>query len=86
MYCYLRGLMNATDTQATVVNLWRGSCKGRRRDLRSVEYEGDPYFYLFGCDEEWSNITDTWHQTVDEAIAQAEFEYEGAAATMERHA
>jgi hypothetical protein len=34
-------------------------------------------FYLFYCDSDWNALTDTWHQTVDQAKAQAEFEYEG---------
>jgi hypothetical protein len=34
-------------------------------------------FYLFYCDSAWEEITDTWHQSIDDARAQAEFEYEG---------
>jgi hypothetical protein len=34
-------------------------------------------FYLFGCDAEWNTVTDTWHQTVEDAMEQAEFEYPG---------
>ena len=33
--------------------------------------------YLFYCDSEWEVLTDTWHSSVDNAKAQAEFEYEG---------
>lgn len=36
-------------------------------------------FYLFGCDGEWNTVTDTWHETVEDAQHQAEFEYEGIA-------
>ena len=38
-------------------------------------------FFLFGCDGDWNVITDTWHQTLDEAKKQAEFEYEGIGKT-----
>jgi hypothetical protein len=48
-------------------------------------FDGDDGFYLFYCDEEWKPITDTWHQTLDDAIKQAEFEYEGTSATWQRH-
>jgi hypothetical protein len=41
-------------------------------------------FYLFRCDRDWRPLADTWHATVDEAMRQAEFEYEGVAATW-RH-
>lgn len=34
-------------------------------------------FFLFGCDSEWGVLTDTWHQSLDEAKDQAEYEYEG---------
>jgi hypothetical protein len=35
-----------------------------------------PYHLLY-CDQDWNPITDTWHQTLDSAKAQAEFEYQG---------
>jgi hypothetical protein len=34
-------------------------------------------FYLFYCDATWKEIADTWHQSLDDAKAQAEFEYHG---------
>jgi hypothetical protein len=37
--------------------------------------------YLFGCDSDWNVVTDTWHESVDEAKEQAEFEYEGISKT-----
>jgi len=33
--------------------------------------------FLIGCDSEWGVVTDTWHQDLDEAKDQAEYEYEG---------
>ena len=38
-------------------------------------------YYLFGCDAEWNTITDTWHETLADAIRQAESEYAGIQAT-----
>ena len=49
--------------------------------LAICQYDSEESFYLFGCDEEWNSVTDTWHETVDDAKAQAEFEYEGVSAT-----
>ena len=34
-------------------------------------------FLLFGCDGRWEAVTDTWHETIEDALRQAEFEYEG---------
>lgn len=39
--------------------------------------DADGGFYLFGCDAEWTTVTDTWHASVDDALHQAAFEYEG---------
>jgi len=47
--------------------------------LAIAEYEFEEDFYLFYCDETWKVITDTRHATVEDAIAQAEFEYESVA-------
>lgn len=40
-------------------------------------------FYLFGCDADWNVVTDTWHQSLGDAKAQAEFEYEGITKTWQ---
>lgn len=37
----------------------------------------DGGFFLFRCDRTWAVFTDTWHQTVAEAIHQAEAEFDG---------
>jgi hypothetical protein len=31
-------------------------------------------FYLFGCDDDWNTVADTWHQALDDALHQAEYE------------
>ena len=41
--------------------------------------------YLHGCDEDWVPATDTWHESVEEAKRQAEFEYEGVSRTWQQH-
>ncbi|WP_194817234.1 hypothetical protein [Nocardia sp. XZ_19_385] len=33
--------------------------------------------YLFYCDANWSVLTDTWHETVEDAIDQANAEFTG---------
>jgi hypothetical protein len=63
-----------------------GVIQGPAAGLAICQYERENSYYLFGCDERWSTVTDTRHQTLDEAMAQAEFEYEGATATWQRPA
>jgi hypothetical protein len=46
--------------------------------------EEESSFYLFGCDEDWETLTDTWHPTLEEAKEQAEFEYEGVSVTWQK--
>ena len=38
-------------------------------------------FYLFYCDENWNVRTDTYHTTLQDSMAQAEFEYAGVTST-----
>ena len=45
--------------------------------LAICRYEEENSYYLFYCDENWEVITDTWHQSMDDAKSQAEFEYLG---------
>ena len=49
--------------------------------LAICQYEGETAYYLFGCDSDWNSVTDTWHQSLEEALDQAEFEYEGISRT-----
>jgi hypothetical protein len=37
----------------------------------------DDAYFLFGCDENWRVLTDTWHRSREEAQCQADFEYPG---------
>lgn len=45
-------------------------------ELRIVQYNSDPGFYLFYCDALGSELTDTYHDSIKEAMAQAEWEFE----------
>jgi hypothetical protein len=62
-----------------------GVLQGPVAGLAICGYKGEEGFLLFGCDASWGSVTDTWHQTVEEAMGQAEFEYEGTTATWRRH-
>jgi len=54
---------------------------GPMSGLAICQHPGESAYYLYGCDADWRSITDTWHQTLDEAKRQAEFEYEGVCKT-----
>jgi hypothetical protein len=43
--------------------------------------EAEQDYFLFGCDSKLNEVTDTWHQTLEEAMSQAESEYEGISKT-----
>jgi hypothetical protein len=62
-----------------------GTLQGPLAGLAICRYNADGC-YLFGCDTSWSSVTDTWHQTVEEAMRQAKFEYKGVTMTWQRHA
>ncbi|HEU5011424.1 MAG TPA: hypothetical protein VFT66_02695 [Roseiflexaceae bacterium] len=54
-----------------------GVLQGPASGLAICQYEGESSFYLFGCDQNWQSITDTWHETFEDAKNQAEIEYTG---------
>ena len=54
-----------------------GKLVGPMVGLAICKYDKEDAFYLFGCDANWNSVMDTWHQTVEDAKHQAEFEYQG---------
>jgi len=57
----------------TVLETWSAFAICREGDGESC--------YLFRCDPDWAVRADTWHASISEAKAQAEFEYSGVATT-----
>jgi len=60
-----------------------GRLLGPAAGLAICQYEGQAAYYLFHCDDEWNSLTDTWHETLQDALRQAEFEYEGVSSTWQ---
>ena len=58
-----------------------GETMGAMAGLMICFHERKQAFYLFGCDADWQVVTDTWHQTLEDAQHQAEFEYDGVSET-----
>ena len=48
---------------------------GPADSLRILQYDEDPGFYLMHFDASGREIADTYHDTIDDAMAQAEWEY-----------
>jgi hypothetical protein len=58
-----------------------GVLAGPARGLAICKSPGTPGLLLYGCDAQWSVLTDTWHSSLAEALAQAEHEYAGSLET-----
>jgi hypothetical protein len=50
--------------------LWEGA-----RALRIVQYRGEAGFYLLYLDEAGTEVTDTWHESLTDAVSQANYEF-----------
>jgi hypothetical protein len=61
-----------------------GNIFGPTAGLAICQYDRDEGFYLFYCDVDWEVITDTFHLSLDDAMHQAEFEYEGVSKTWQQ--
>lgn len=44
-------------------------------ELRVMQFEGDSGFYLIHLDKNGEELTDTYHETVEQAFEQAHFEF-----------
>ena len=71
---------NPTDRTSHVVG---GEPLGPAAALAICRDRDDSSYYLLYCNEAWESITDTWHETLEDAKAQAGFEYEGIDASWE---
>ena len=49
--------------------------------LAICKYDNDTGYYLFYCNRNWETITDTFHDTVEDAKDQAEFEFSNTVST-----
>jgi len=65
--------MHTGNTKQIVAGITKGSATA----MIIAQYEGDDSFYVFGCySQEWATETDTWHEDLDEAVEQLDWEYE----------
>jgi len=45
--------------------------------LAICKYQNEAGYYLFYCNEQWEAVTDTIHESIEDAKDQGEFEYFG---------
>jgi hypothetical protein len=67
-------LSQARPTHATR-HVVKGQEVGDFAGLALARYDEQSGVYLFYCDRNWKTVTDTYHETLELAIAQAEFEF-----------
>ena len=51
--------------------------------LAICKYEDGRGFYLYYCDSEWATMTNTYHESIERAMDQAEFEFVGTRLTWQ---
>jgi len=67
------GYINTGKTKHIIDNILQDDFYG----LAICKYLNDGGYYLFYCTSEWKAIADTWHEAVEDAKDQAEYEYFG---------
>lgn len=58
-----------------------GQLQGIPAAIAICQFGKNTSFYLLCCDSEWNTLNDTFHLTLDDAMHQAEFEFEGVRST-----
>ncbi len=52
--------------------------------LAICSYDASPGYYLLYCDAQWKPTADTYHDTIEAAMQQAEFEFEGTSKSWQQ--
>nr|WP_067055002.1 hypothetical protein [Mucilaginibacter sp. L294] len=71
---------NARVIYYAVVNLLDSNINEDRKQIAGFticQSENEQGYYLFSCDSNWKEFADTWHESIDDAIDQAEYECNG---------
>ncbi len=59
------------------VQIAAGETKGAATAMIIAQYDNDSSYYVFGCyNQEWATETDTWHEDLQDAVEQLDWEYE----------
>ncbi len=82
--CFGPCWMNATKLLGIPSIIVMANCRQIFPDSRLQKYKNDVGYYLFYCDPLWQVQNDTYHDSIDDAIKQAEFEFAGTAKTWNK--
>jgi len=53
-----------------------GVTKGAATAMIIAQYANDTAYYVFGCyGDKWASETDTWHEDIEDAVEQLDWEY-----------
>jgi hypothetical protein len=68
------------DSRGTSTNFTKHIVNGSERKdfcgLAICQYDGEEGYYLFYCDSNWNDVTDTWHANIESAKNQASSEFD----------
>ncbi len=64
-----------TELKSEAVHTKFGVAISRTKSLQVVQYDGDAGYYLIRYSESGTELTDTYHGTLESAFDQAKFEY-----------
>ena len=73
--CYV--VVNLSSPTANTQHFVHGKLQDAAYGLAICQYKPEGGYYLFYCNNDWVEFADTWHETVDDAKDQAEYEYTG---------
>ncbi len=74
LICYL--ILSDLHTRTGNTKHWReGQLIETINRLAICNYANGSGYYLFYCDQNWTTLNDSYHETIAEAKKQAEFEY-----------
>jgi len=73
--CY--AVVNLCLPTANTRHFVKGELQGPAYGMAICQYKPNGGYYLFRCNDKWIEFADTWHETVEDAKDQAEYEYAG---------
>ena len=81
MYAIIDNEVRATNNTKHLIG---GQLETDFAALAICKYPNECGCYLFYCNSDWEAVTDTFHERLEDALAQAEFEYEGIGDSWKR--
>ncbi|WP_051908276.1 hypothetical protein [Candidatus Odyssella acanthamoebae] len=71
-----RVFLNDTQGAIKTKHMVYGKVMTKPYQLQIIQYPGEKNVYLFYCDKEGHEITDSFHENIQDAMSQAEWEFD----------